>query len=154
MKNIKNARIGVTLIELIISIAIIGIIIVSFLPLFTMSAKTNSRSEATLDSTYVGRDTMELIYSLIKKNKNEDFDDLLEYLDGKIKEDTKYRKLNEKEGNVFEYEYEGNKYIDVKFKEDGNLIGVVVRVYKDKDMNENKLEVQYESLYPWKGSGN
>lgn len=148
MNNVKAMREGVTLIELIISIAIIGIIVVSFLPLFTMSAETNSRSRTTLNSTYIGKDTMELIYSLIQDNEKNKFDDLVSNINEKIGEDSKYKRIKGKDGNI--YKYEDNKYVELRFKEEYNLIGVIVEVYADEEMN--KLEVKYESLYPWNGS--
>lgn len=150
MRNIKKMRLGVTLVELILSIAIIGIIVVSFMPLFVMSSKTNSKSEITLDSTYIGKDIMELIYSEIRNYKDNDFDKLTKYLDGEIKkEDNKYIEVNGKDNT---YRYKDSKYIKIEYKEDDNLINVIIRVYKDEEMNQ--LEVQYESLYPWKESGN
>ncbi len=146
MRIIKKTRSGVTLVELILSIAIIGMIVVSFIPLFVMSSKTNSKSETTLDSTYIGKDIMELIYSEIRNYKDNNFNELVEHLDNKINDD-KYLKIN---GKVNSYSYEDSKFIKVKYKEDGNLIRVIIRVYKDEAMKQ--LEVQYESLYPWKES--
>ena len=51
------------------------------------------------------------------------------------------------------YKYKDKKYLYIEFneREEGNLIGVIVKIYKDKNMNE--LEVQYESLYSWIGRG-
>jgi len=148
MNNIKNNETGLTMIELLISIAVIGIIIVAFIPLFLMSAKTNTRSEVTLDSTYLGKDAMEAVYYLSKTFPYES-------LEGKLKE-----KLEEKEyieiskdisENIYVYEYKDKKYLTIKFKEEGNLIRVIVKIYKDENMN--KLESQYESLYSWFGRG-
>jgi prepilin-type N-terminal cleavage/methylation domain-containing protein len=138
VQNIKKNRAGLTLIELILSIAIIGLIAVSFMPLFVMSAKTNSKSETTLDSTYLGKDAMELAYGLSQDISYEKLGDEL------VGEG--YSKISD---NEFGYEYSDNKYLNIKFTEEGNLIKVVVKIYKDM----NQLEVQYESLYSWKGRG-
>lgn len=131
---------GLTLIELIISIAILGIIIASFIPLFVMSANSNRKSENTLDSTHLGKDAMEVAYSL---SKNTDYEELEIQL-----VDKGYEKLGD---NKFGFEYVNNKYLNMKFSEDGNLVRVIVKIYKDKNMTE--LEVQYESLYTWIGRG-
>lgn len=159
MNNIIKFRKGVTLVELIISIAIIGIITISFLPLFTMTAKTNSRSKDRLKSTYIGKDTMELIYSLsekniennIKNNKEASYKASIKYLNENIEKDSKYEKIGEETVNVYKYKYNNDKYIKIKYKDKENLIAVVVEVYKDQSMET--LQVKYESLYPWKKSG-
>lgn len=154
MGNIKKNRLGLTLIEIILSIAILGIILVAFMPLLVMPAKTNSKSQTMIESTYIGSDTMELIYSQIQNNSISNFEDLSVHLNEKILDDEKYDKGTKIEDNIYTYEYENSKYIKVEFKEDGNLIGLLVKVYKDKDMNDTEMEVQYESLYIWKESGN
>lgn len=160
VNKIKKSKSGLTLVEIIIFIAILGLLILTFLPLFTMSTKTNNKSQTTLDSTYVGRDTMEAIYNMIdiEKNNFEDFEDLVVNIDDKIraikiKEANIYKKYEEKTKkakNIYSYKYKDKKYIKNQFKEEGNLIRVIIRVYGDEDMNE--LETQYESLYFWKES--
>lgn len=139
MQNIKKANAGLTLIELIISIALIGMIVVAFMPLFVMSAKTNIKSEVTLDSTYLGKDAMELAYYLSQNTPYKE-------LEGELV-DRGYSVDGSQ--NTFGYEYSDKKYLNMKFSEDGNLVRVTAKIYKDKDMNQ--LEVQYESLYSWVG---
>jgi type II secretory pathway pseudopilin PulG len=75
MKKTRNSESGLTLIELIISIALIAMILIAFLPMFIMSAETNTKSETTLDSTYLGKDAMEMAYDL-SKNKEIIYEDL------------------------------------------------------------------------------
>lgn len=141
MQNIKKSRAGLTLVELILSIAILGMIIVTFMPIFVMSAKTNSRSEVTLDSTYLGKDAMELAY---------DFSRTVPYneLKNKLINEKGFKEIS---SNKYSYEYEDKKYLHISFTENGNLIKVVTKIYKHKSMN--KLEVQYETLYSWIGRG-
>lgn len=139
MQNIKKYRAGLTLIEIILSIAIIGIITVAIIPLFVFSAKTNSKSETTLDSTYLGKDAMELVYHLSKNTPYEDLEN--ELISRGYSSDISKK--------IFGYEYSDKKYLNMKFSEEGNLVRVIVQIYKDKSMNE--LEGQYESLYSWIG---
>lgn len=149
MKKIQKNRAGITLIELVLAIAIIGIIAVSFMPLFVISSNTNSKSEATLKSTYLGKDVMEVAYDL---SKNIDYDKLEIELEAKLDE-KHHNKIpdNEKpDQDGFWYEKD-NKYININFTPKGNLVEIIVKVYKDK--SKNQLEVQYESLYSWKGKG-
>ena len=58
MKRIKKTNRGLTLVELIISVAIVSMVVVALMPLFVMSAKTNNASDQALQATYVGKDIM------------------------------------------------------------------------------------------------
>lgn len=141
MAKLKRNRSGLTLVELILSIAIMGIIAITFMPLFVISSKTVNKSETTLDSTYLGKNAMELVYDL---SRNFPYEKLEEEL---IKNG--YEK--DVSNDIFCYKYNDKKYLDMRFTEKGNLIKVVVKVYKDE--TKDQLEVQYESLYPWFGRG-
>jgi len=140
MGQLINNKKGLTLIELIISIAIISIIAAAFIPLFVMSAKSNAKSETTLVSTYTGRDAMELIYSLSREVPYERLANEL------VK--AGYSKLSDSE---FGFKNEDDKYLVMKFTEEDNLIRALVKVYKDTDRDQ--VETQYESLFPWLGRG-
>ena len=63
---------GLTLVELVITIALIGVIAVVFMPLFLLSAKTNTQSEDKLTATYLGKDAMEMVYRISQKTKFEE----------------------------------------------------------------------------------
>lgn len=141
MPKIGRIRKGMTLIELILTIALIGIIAIGFVPLFAMSAKSNTKSEIVLDSTYLGKDAMELAYNLSKNIPLEDLKN----------EMVKRGFIYDSSKDDFELECDDKKYLSMKFKEENSLIRVVVKIFKDKSMNQ--LEVQYESLYPWIGRG-
>ncbi|MGI6114058.1 MAG: prepilin-type N-terminal cleavage/methylation domain-containing protein [Mahellales bacterium] len=141
MQKINKSEAGLTFIELIISIAIIGMIAVAFMPLFVMSVKTNNNSETTLDSTYLGKDAMELAYYLSRNV-------LYENLENELVSRGYSKDIST---NTFGYEYGDKKYLNIKFSEEGNLVRVVVKIYKDKSMNQ--LQGQYETLYSWIGRG-
>ena len=111
MRQLINNRDGLTLVEILIAITIIALIAAAFVPLFVLSAKSNVRSETVLDSTYVGRDAMELIYSLSKEVQYDQLADELVSLG--------YDKLPD---NEFGLEYDDNKYLVLKFIEEDDLI--------------------------------
>lgn len=62
MKN----KSGMTLIEVVISLAIFGIIVVAIYPAFLVLAKMNILSEANLTSNYIAQDVSESIYHYSK----------------------------------------------------------------------------------------
>ena len=66
MIRIFNNR-GLTLIEVIASLAIISIILISFLGLILQSKKTNVSSEGIHDATYEAQKVMEKLYTLSNK---------------------------------------------------------------------------------------
>ena len=136
-KHIK----GLTLVELIVSIAIIGVIAIAFIPIFGMTARINNRSEVVLDSTYMGKDIMELIYKWSQEEEYENLESKL--IDAGYTKDT--------EDGTFGYEHDDKRYSNIRFSEEGNLLRVIIKIYRDKSVQQ--LEAQYESLFSWKGRG-
>ncbi len=64
MKKMKRAwgrEDGVTLVELLAAIILLSIIVVSFMGFFTMAAKTNSRTNAVNEATFLAQEEIELI---------------------------------------------------------------------------------------------
>lgn len=140
MRKFCKSHNGFTLVEIIVSIALLGIIAITFIPIFTISALVTSRTENTLESTYTGKDTMELMYNL---STNTNFENLEEELlsKGYIKD------IND----LFIYETTDNKYIELAFTDQGDLVQVVTKVYTD--LNRTKIESKYESYYNWINKG-
>ncbi|MFA5535577.1 MAG: prepilin-type N-terminal cleavage/methylation domain-containing protein [Bacillota bacterium] len=142
MKCFKADSLGLTLIELLIALAIIVMIAVAFFPLFTLAARTNQKSEETLDATYLGKDVMEFAYGISREIN-------FEGLEGELIKEG-YEKLGP---NIFGREYGDHKFLELSFAEvgDNNLIRVIAKIYEDS--SKSKLDVQYEALYSWKGRG-
>ncbi|RDU37015.1 hypothetical protein DRW41_09995 [Neobacillus piezotolerans] len=61
---LKSQR-GLTLIEILAAMMILTIIIVSMLPMFAHSARSNSFSKNMIDATYVAEAHMETAYNLV-----------------------------------------------------------------------------------------
>ena len=55
---------GTTLIELVVAIAILSIIVTSFLIFFVQSSQTTQSSENITDATYLAKEEMEYLYNL------------------------------------------------------------------------------------------
>ena len=71
MKNtefFKNER-GISLVEVVASIVIIGVIFLSISGLLLQSKKTTVASETIVDSTYIAQQSMEEVYDLTQKQK-------------------------------------------------------------------------------------
>lgn len=118
---------GVTLIEIIISLAILMIIIIPFLTMFTHSTVTNSRSETMLDATFVAQRVMEDIY---KDSQDE----------------TKPIPVN---GSKTYWDSWGSNYwIHQEITVQNNLVRVIIKVYSNDSQEE--LEAQMETYMFWK----
>lgn len=140
MKGLKENIKGLTLIELIISLAIIGIIVIAFMPLFTMSAKANIKSGTMLGSTYSGKDAMEEVYQLSRQVAYDQLGEKLEEIDRGYKKGS--------EANEWEKYLDNDRVLKLKFGEEDNLINVEVYIYKG-----DQVETHYQSLFSWKGRG-
>lgn len=141
MRKFYKDNKGLTLVEIIVSLAILGIIVIAFIPLFTMSAMVMNRAEQTLEATYTGKDTMELMYNL---STNVNYGDLeTELLSRGYSKDI---------NNLFIYENTDDKYIELYFTDQENLVKVVTKVYSD--INRTELQSQYEAYYKWISKGN
>ncbi|WP_157967361.1 MULTISPECIES: prepilin-type N-terminal cleavage/methylation domain-containing protein [Paraliobacillus] len=135
-----NNQNGMTLVEIIVSIAILSIIIVTFLTFFIQSTKVNNVSKDITDSSYVAQSEMEEIYHL---------SDTMSYVDTITYLSNTYH-VNSSDSN---YEYiltkqmeDTNIYnISITFTTNDDVKDVVVKVYNDA----NKLEAQLETKLLW-----
>lgn len=67
---------GVSLLEVIVSIVLIAIILLSFSTIFLQSKKTNVLSESFVDATYRAQEDMETVYGIVSSMAKSDFQDL------------------------------------------------------------------------------
>jgi Tfp pilus assembly protein PilE len=137
LKRICSER-GITLIEIIASIAILTLIIMTFIPMFTQSMRSTKLSTDMLDATYIAQSTMENVYHLTTSYP---FIEAVTHVDDMTflgKEDKWYRYVQYKEGS----------YIELLVEEpDHELSNVLVKVYSDD--SKKKLEAQMETIYRW-----
>lgn len=124
-----NNNKGLTLVEILASITILSIIIVSFLTFFIQSARTNTISEDMMDATYVAQSEMEYLYNLsTKKSLDKAILDL---------------------GSNYSYETVEGYYVVVSLPEN-DLGNVLVKVYEDP--SQKKSLAQMETIYDWSDS--
>lgn len=123
---------GMTLIEVLLSIVILSIVIVTFLTMFVQSARTNKYSEKMLNATYTAQTEMEKIYN--KSTQNVAIKAGMNSLGFSGDES-----LFEKESNGF--------YVTAEVVPVGNIKKVIVKVYRNR--SDKKLEAQMETRMEW-----
>lgn len=144
MKNLSShlsSEKGLTLIEILASIVILSIIIVSLISFFVQSARSNSLSENVMDATYIAQTSMEEISNLISTSTS------LANLSEPLVKKNGYTRVGTS-GNLYEKTFQKHYiYIEIT-EEDMPLVKVKVKVYNDK--SKSKLEAQMEMLLSWR----
>jgi prepilin-type N-terminal cleavage/methylation domain-containing protein len=127
---------GMTLVELLASLIILSIVIVSLLSMFVQTARSNQAAKNLEDATFIAETEMENLYNLSTENT---FTDAVNALQ------TEYTKTNQDcpSGECF-YKESGGRFVFLQLKENGS---VIVKVFKDE--TKAKLEAQMEMLLTW-----
>lgn len=140
-KQIMMEETGITLVEVIASIALLSVIMLLFFMIFSQFLNTSNKSEDIISATYVAQTEMEQLYQYSKTVSISEVEDkLLEngYINiGMIDEWIVFEKYEQYD-------------IRIKLKlldEETNLEPVVIEVY---DPSTSKLETKMESLFTWK----
>lgn len=66
---------GYTLIELIISIALLSVIVISFYPIFISTNKVNKEAQRELEAKHIAQNQLEEIFFTARNSSQEDFND-------------------------------------------------------------------------------
>lgn len=131
---------GMTLLEVLLSIVILSIILVSFVTMFVQSARTNQYSSKIIDATFVAQTYMEKIYEI---SNNHSYDEGITKLNDEFN-----HSIQLDTGREFTKE-EDQVYITANISDPQNGISsVVVKVYKDS--TKSRLEAQMETRIEWK----
>jgi type II secretory pathway pseudopilin PulG len=136
--NKIHSESGITLVEIIASIAILSLVILTFLPLFSQSMRSTKVASDMLDSTYLAQSTLENVYHLTTVYP---FSEAVNHVDDMTflgTEDKWYRYVQYKDGAYIEL------LIEVP---DNELSNILVKVYSDD--TKSKLEAQMETIYRW-----
>lgn len=128
MKMTKDKIKGITLIEVIISVALLSILIIPVSGMVMTSLKTNKKSEYKQKSAYIGQKILEEIkvYNDIKLQSNSSF----QLLDGEFI--NKYIEADKKYDFIGDFTRDGYK-INVTLKKDN--------IFKYEDSNNNKINI-------------
>ncbi|WP_053219014.1 type IV pilus modification PilV family protein [Virgibacillus senegalensis] len=129
---------GLTLVEILVSIAILSIIVTTFFTFFAQAAKTNKNASSILTATYVAENYMEEIYQMsVTCTDYTDCNNLL-------------AQTYAATGSEGEYTDDPKGYhVKMALKphpENSRLGNVIVKVYQ---AGSNKLEAQMETVVEW-----
>lgn len=152
MKNYFQNEQGLSLIEVIASMVLITIILLSFIGLFIQSNKTSKTSSTIVDATYLAQVEMENIYTQSKTTK---FDEITQSTTAPglgypvlNSPDTtsEARTPDYSEIYTFKKTEQNHQYkLTIKKRDDySNLVNVIIEVYKD-----NVLKSKMENIYKW-----
>ncbi|QCJ43636.1 prepilin-type N-terminal cleavage/methylation domain-containing protein [Bacillus sp. S3] len=147
MKKLVNhffSEKGMTLIEILVSIVILSIIIMSFLTMFVQSSRTNNTSKNIMDATYVAETSMEEISNFVVSTNSLTFWSNLKIsgYDKVAGTGTTFKKNSNTKGH----------YVTVDFTDKDtskSMVKVIVKVFNN-DTSSKKLEAQMEVLLSWK----
>lgn len=147
---------GFSLVEVVASIVILSIIVVSVLSLIIQSAKTTKTSENMIDATYIAQTEMEKAYTAATENKLSSLDEQIQCLqielgypaDSPIVEGDirKIQRTIISEGNT-------ELFIQIELKQHTtlkSLTPIIISVYEQKD-GRFILKAQMQNTLAWKG---
>jgi len=142
--KIKNQS-GITLIEVLASIVILSLIIVTIVPMFIQSSKANNLSKSITESTYLAESEMEEILQLNTKSDSPSLSELSKQIND-------YGYSTDPSCSTCYGMTKDDRYVFVQLKDTSTDLGkVVLKVYKDA--SKQKLESQMETIISWKKSG-
>lgn len=133
---------GLTLVEILASLVILSIVVVSLMPMFVQSSHFNQSSKKIEDATYIAESNMEDLFHLSTSSVLSDGIVKLSTIEG----------YNQVSNCPIGYCYEkkmNNHYVFIQLKNSSNngLMDGVVSVYSDSTMT--KKEAQMETLLNW-----
>lgn len=139
--KIKNQS-GITLIEVLASIVILSLIIVSIVPMFIQSTKANNISKNITEATYLAESEMEEIIHLNTNSLTPSINELSNKIGNKG-----YR--SDAACNTCYGITKEGRYVFVQLKDISTDLGkVILKIYKDTSKKE--LESQMEMIVSWK----
>lgn len=141
--KIKNQS-GITLIEVLASIVILSLIIVSIVPMFIQSSKANNLSKSITESTYLAESELEEIIQLNTKSASPSLNELSNQMINK-------GYSNDPSCSHCYGMMKDERYVFVQIKDSSTDLGkVVLKVYRNS--SKQKLESQMETILTWEKS--
>jgi type II secretory pathway component PulJ len=142
-KRTKKMNEGYIFVEVLISMIIISMLLMTFVAMFVVAAKNNSRSRDIMDATYTAQDLMEQIYDL---SMSQTLGKTVENLKDTILTDSYYESLADEQVILGKYE-NSDIAITIKDTEDEKLSLVKVEVYSDDTYTQSQAVMQSNLLW-------
>lgn len=131
---------GMTLIEVLVSLVILSIIVVSILPFFIQSSRTTDLSENIVNATLLAETEMESIINMNTTLPSESLEDFSNRILARGYE-------RDPSCNGCYGMYKDRQYISIQLSDmSGNLGKVILRIYDD---NKNRVASQMEMILTW-----
>lgn len=143
LKSLIKSNTGSIFIEILISLILISMVLLTFMSMFVISAKVNRKSKDVLDATYSAQNLMEELYVLsLSKTLETTVGDLRSF----ILSDSSYENLDDEE--VIRGKYDDlDVAITIKDTEDEKLSLVKVEVYSDATYKQSQAVMQSNFLW-------
>jgi prepilin-type N-terminal cleavage/methylation domain-containing protein len=138
MMRVLRQKKGSSLIEVLIAIAILGLVVAPFLTMFIQAARANVESRAMMDASYYGQNLMEEVKYSIGENGMTDVRDHLTaqgYAEVVHTQDAHYTYTKASGGFTYEVDLDTTG-IDYPF------FKITVKVYTDAAKTECKADLQ------------
>jgi len=116
---------GLTLVEVLISLALLSVIVLAFLPLFQSTFSSVRIADGITDATYIAQNSIEKLYN---ESNNENFLDDFDQGQRTYIDDI-FGKFHVKEQIVF-------------LQGESGLVRAVVRVYSDSEMSRQLAQME------------
>ena len=143
LKSLIKSNTGSIFVEILISLILISMVLLTFMSMFVTSAKVNRKSKDVLDATYSAQNLMEELYDLsLSKTLETTVGDLR----SSILSDSSYDDLDDEE--VIRGKYDDlDVAITIKDTEDEKLSLVKVEVYSDDTYTQSQAVMQSNLLW-------
>jgi len=143
LKNFIKSNTGSIFIEILISLILISMVLLTFMSMFVISAKVNRKSKDVLDATYSAQSLMEKLYDL---SVSKSLEITLNELQDSVLADSEYKEKDG--GQVIEGKYEDfDVKITIKDREEEELRTVKVEVYSDATYKQSQAIMQSNLLW-------
>ncbi|MEK4078610.1 type IV pilus modification PilV family protein [Solibacillus sp. FSL K6-1126] len=154
MRLLKEER-GISLVEVVASIVLITVILLSFFSLFLQSKKTHVASESIIDATYVAQQEMEELYGFILDRNDSWFKDSANTTITLPNSNMKFTYTTEcgKDCKKFVYIYSDSngvsKYNEKHWIQLENKSNKLVHVFINVPKKNSSSPVKMESIFRW-----
>ncbi len=143
LKSLIKSNTGSIFVEILISLILISMVLLTFMSMFVTSAKVNRKSRDVLDATYSAQDLMEELYDL---SLSKSLKTTLDELQNSILTDSFHEEIADEQVILGKYD-DKDIAITIKDTEDEKLSLVKVEVYSDDTYTQSQAVMQSNLLW-------